>query len=205
MTRQKSGIITTAVVAAMLLCLVPPADAQEEEAVKPAPELGNAPPTTGAGPQTLSEIAGSIKLQQPPDDEKIVISNSNLRQVGAHGWLSVTGTTDSPVLGAAPLEGSEDARAAWEESYNEQAEAIKRLEDYLQDVDAAIQAVPDPYREGRSPHNYAPGQQKTGEVRRNEVEAELALERARLDRLHSEGRRLGVTPDWYSQQKTTGE
>jgi hypothetical protein len=169
---------------------------RQEEAL---PVLGRSTPGTAAQPRSLAEVARNVRLQQPSDDEGIVISNSNLQEIGDQGWVSVTGTAQGPLLGAAAPAGGD--RTAWEERYREQRDSIDKLEAWLRANEEAMRQVPDPYRQGRGAHSYAPGRQSEIQLQRSQLEAQLELERAKLDRMQQQGRRLGVDRGWYAQEE----
>ncbi len=166
--------------------------AQAEPSLK-----SKAPPGTT---NSLAAAAAKIRLNRPEGSSGLVISNDNLARVSSQGTVSVAGgvqagSVPSPSTAGATAEGADNPANAMVQQYHQQKATVEGLEARLKHFDEQL-AKPstDPHYPNiqNSPHLRAGGVQDPAQAQRDNVAAQLAAERKKLDALRNQARRDGV-------------
>jgi hypothetical protein len=197
-TRATSGRLAGA--GLLALSVVVAAVAAEQTAPPPASTLGSSNARlTGKKPRSLAEMARDVRLSQPGGGA-VVVSDANLRELAAGGRISVATGAVAPT-GPRPAGVAQtptpSPREEWEKRYREQAEAVKKAEKWLNQVDQARSQARDPYQQSLGPYSQAPGAVSASQTQRDDAARELEQARQSLEQAQAQGRRLGVTPDQY--------
>ena len=181
----------------------PPKATREASPAEQTPEAAEAaPPTLGAAPVVTPK--GSIAKAAPASraasgTARIVITDSNLREVGSEGLLTVGGgvTAAGSVGNPPPGPGAEGELTAIGR-LGEQEQRLRALEERLRLMDEALAdpSTRDPYRlRSSSPYNRPPGVRDESGIRRDQLAAEVEKARAQLDRLRAEAREEGLVDE----------
>jgi len=173
-----------------------PLAAEEPETTPATPVLGSAGARFGPGSAgSLAEVARRIRLQPAEEGRVLEVNDLNLGEIAAEGTISVAeGAVPPPApRRAAGQEPGETAVEEWRERYGEQADTVKAAEERLSAIDQFRSESRDPYQSGYGAYSQAPGVVSGGQQQRDDAARAVAEERARLDALRREGRRLGAT------------
>ena len=173
------------------------------------------PGPTPTGKQTLNEVAKDKKLNKEAAGEKggpIVITNENLDDYASQGELthikgSIKNLAEGPHAAGVVMVDSETQQANqrkyyWQQLYAQQVSKIASLKRQIQQLDRDIPGLWNDFYSRDDPA-YRDGVVKPklddSLKRREELEAQLAHEEPKLERIKIDARRDGAEPGWFRE------
>jgi hypothetical protein len=183
--------------------------ADEEPTPTPTPR-----PATG---QTLTDIAKDTKLKTERGDtskDSIVISNENLAEYASKGAVTeakpgknyqARGPNAAGIQMVDPATLEADRRKLyWQQMYVQQLSIVSSLERQIEQLDRDIPGLWNDFY-ARDDPAYRDGVIKPrldqSLNRRDELEAQLAAERPKLQQIRENARRDGAEPGWFRELK----
>lgn len=152
--------------------------------------------------RSLADFAATVRLNREVAGgaQQVVISDANIKEAATWGTISsgggvfVEGSEWSQVKVQPP--GTEDRDKAWRKKLDDQNERLRSLEQGLSDFDRKVadRRASTPQR-GYLAQDRPGGVRSAAEITREQVAADIAAERARLDSLRKSARRDGVEID----------
>lgn len=153
------------------------------------------PPKPTPKPGTLAELATTRSLNRSGgtgDMATILITNSNLDELGEGSALTVMTSTIAETASLEPTEVSPKTREKWRRKVLAQSAAIAKLEARRDQAKADLDRLERGRLDGRALDRIAKAEAKV-----DAVEAEIKRAKAQLTRIIREARKEGAQPGWF--------
>ena len=162
------------------------------------PSFGSAadPPRPTPRPGTLGAYAKNITLNRSnlgEENGRVVLTNNNVVILGSGGSITL-GTVATDSRGRTKKAGVADnaERARWQAAYRKQKQVIAALERRRSQLEIEIDQIEN---QGLTAKTMARLQQL--KAKRNQLDRDIASERAQLARIVRDARLRGAEPGWF--------